>query len=272
MRHSLPISGFGRHQVHTSEALKRLGAFGRVFGQVVGFTDVPSYGRFLWVREALRRFDRSPVRILDAGSGTGEYAFWIAEQFPAATVLALDLNARHIDICQRLVAEVGPKNLTFRRADLTAFDDRGPFDLIYSVDVLEHIADNHAVIRSLAERLSPGGALLIRIPEMIQRRRLPERLFVSLQEWAEEEHTGQHFNLTTLCDHLKVCGLSIGYAAQSSGLFGQLGFELSYVLNERFKPGYAAAIPALKALYHLDVRLGPKPVGQGNGIVVLARR
>jgi SAM-dependent methyltransferase len=269
-KHRLPIGAFGRFQSETSSALQRLGAAGTLFQRLVGFTDVPSYGRFLWVREALRHISDTPGRIFEAGCGMGHYAFWMVEQFPQAQLLAVDIDATRVSTCQSIARQHGLTGITFRQADLTKLDEPGPFDLIYSVDVLEHIAENREVIAALASRLTPGGHLLIRIPGMTQRRRLPDGFFDSLHEWSKDEHLGQHFDLEGLCDHLRACGLTVEFAARSSGLFGQLGFELSWVLNERVKPLYAILIPALKGLYHLDVLLGPKR--QGNGIVVIGRR
>jgi SAM-dependent methyltransferase len=42
--------------------------------------------------------------------------------------------------------------------------DESPFDAVYSINVLEHIPDDHGLLRDLCERLVPGGRLLLYTP------------------------------------------------------------------------------------------------------------
>lgn len=42
--------------------------------------------------------------------------------------------------------------------------DIGTFDLVTSMEVIEHVADKHAFVIALAERLAPGGLLILSTP------------------------------------------------------------------------------------------------------------
>jgi SAM-dependent methyltransferase len=262
---------FGRYQATTSDAIRRLGMLGQLYSGVVGMTDVPSYGRFLWFCHVLRRLPAGSItRVMDAGSGMGDFAAWMAEEFPHAHILGVEISAERIRRSERVRTASGLTNLTFEQADLRHLEYEKEFDFIYSVDVFEHIAENRDVICRCHHALRPGGHLLIRIPTERQERMFPDKWFARLHEWSKDEHVGQHFDLEGLSDAMRSAGLEIVEAIQTSGIAGRLGFELSYLLNEYAKPVYAIAIPLLKGLYWADVWTGPKR--QGNGIVVLARR
>jgi len=264
------VTSFGRYQYLTSDTFRAGGALAALYSRVVGFTKVPSYGRFLWFRHALRRVAIDPERILDAGCGCGEYSLFMAETFPRALVRGIDLDETRVRKCRYASSQAGIPNTSFAVEDLTRISDRETWDLIYSVDVIEHIADNRSVFVSFFAALRPGGYLYVRIPAEEQHRLLPKAWLRSHEEWATHEHVGQHFDLSSLTACLTQCGFRIVYSARTNGFFGKLAFEVGHVLDERCKPVFALAVPLLKGLYWLDVLGGPKK--HGNGVIVLAQR
>jgi SAM-dependent methyltransferase len=172
--------------------------------------------------------------------------------------------------CEQARQRAGIRNIEFAVDDLTRIDDRQAWDFIYSIDVVEHIADNRALMSRFYSALRPGGYLYIRIPSCEQDRIFPRSWVQSHEQWAEHEHVGQHFDLEGLVHCLTGCGFSIVYAARTNGFFGKIAFELGHVLDERSTIAYALSVPGLKALYWLDLLTGPKR--RGNGIVVMAQR
>ena len=119
--------------------------------------------RFRHVRDAVEGL--RPGQVLDAGCGDGRFTAWLHGRFPGAKVTGLDSNdellararARHPELDLR-VGEVGSSALEGRR-----------FDLIVCTDVLEHIADDRAALRWFADRLEPGGRLVLHVPADDQR-------------------------------------------------------------------------------------------------------
>lgn len=126
--------------------------------------------RAWYVRREVRRLldaqpsDRS-IDVLDAGTGFGQYAYFVARHYPNARVRAVDVKQDYLDRA-RTFAEQTPQThqITWAWDDLTDLQSEGPFDLILSVDVMEHIRDDRAVFRNFERVLRPGGHVVINTP------------------------------------------------------------------------------------------------------------
>jgi SAM-dependent methyltransferase len=95
--------------------------------------------------------------ILEAGCGTGGN-FAMLGQFGQVYAQESDSTALHYAV-RRGSAEIARGRLP----DELPFPGRH-FDLIVLLDVLEHIDQDAAALAALAERLAPGGSLLITVP------------------------------------------------------------------------------------------------------------
>lgn len=114
-------------------------------------------GKRLLVSALLReRLARPGLRILDVGCGTGGVLAHLGAR--AATVgVDRSLQAlRHSR--QRGVAHVACADM-----DRLPFGP-GRFDLVLMLDVIEHFADDAAVVRGARALLRPGGALFVSVP------------------------------------------------------------------------------------------------------------
>ena len=162
-------------------------------------------------------------QVLDAGSGNGDYAFRLARRYPQATLHGVELDADHVAACQaRLRAEPLP-NLTFTQGDLTEPLGTEVYDLIYSVDVLEHIADDRAALGNLARALRPGGRLLIHTPLVPQRHWL--RRF-DLDRCVRADHVRQGYGEAELKAKVREAGLEPTSVRYTHGRWGTLAWEL----------------------------------------------
>src|SRR5437588_2989785 len=107
----------------------------------------------------IRRVVKPPkkARILEVGCGTGHNLAMLKE-FGR-------LEASELDRCARAVANkrLPRKVKEARLPDLSMFERNG-YDLIALLDVLEHVPDDLASLRSIHRRLKPGGALLLTVP------------------------------------------------------------------------------------------------------------
>ena len=103
-------------------------------------------------------------RILDAGCGTGEIASRLAELFPRAQVLGVDIIEDHLALARSRYAALAPR-LRFERQSIFGLDaaDRS-FDLTVCRHVLHSIPHPGRVIAELARVTRPGGYLHL-IPE-----------------------------------------------------------------------------------------------------------
>jgi GrpB-like predicted nucleotidyltransferase (UPF0157 family)/ubiquinone/menaquinone biosynthesis C-methylase UbiE len=134
--------------------------------------------RAIWPQESalLRRYGlRGPLRILDAGCGTGEGASRLAELFSEARVLGVDVLDESLDLARSRHARLAPR-LSFENQsvyELRAAD--GTFDLAVCRHVVHSIPYAAKVYAELARVTRPGGRLHL-IPEdygMLQFRRGP---------------------------------------------------------------------------------------------------
>jgi len=97
------------------------------------------------------------ARILEIGCGTGHNLPMLA-RFGQIEAIEIDPAARRI-ASERLGRPVGDAPLP----ELPGVA-RGAFDLIAVLDVIEHIADDVAALKAMAECLTPGGKILIAVP------------------------------------------------------------------------------------------------------------
>ena len=99
------------------------------------------------------------ARVLDCGSGGGDVSVIVAQLVtPAGQVLGIDRDAAQVEAATRRVTDLGLTNVRFETADLSSPPD-GPFDAVVGRLVLMYQPDPEAVLRTLADRLAPGGVM-----------------------------------------------------------------------------------------------------------------
>jgi SAM-dependent methyltransferase len=123
--------------------------------------------RAIWPQECqvIRRYALPPeAAILDAGCGTGEIASRLAQFFPHAHVLGVDIVDQHLELARARYAHLGHR-LTFERQSI--FELRAPddsFDLTVCRHVIHSVPHAERVIAELV-RVTRGDGYLHLIPE-----------------------------------------------------------------------------------------------------------
>jgi SAM-dependent methyltransferase len=129
--------------------------------------NLDAQARAIWPQEValFRRYNLSgPLRILDAGCGPGEITSRLAELFPDASLLGVDIVDPHLELARRRYARFGSR-LRFEHQTvfgLNAADDT--FDLAVCRHVLHAIPHADRVVGELVRVTRPGGRLHL-IPE-----------------------------------------------------------------------------------------------------------
>jgi ubiquinone/menaquinone biosynthesis C-methylase UbiE len=123
--------------------------------------------RAIWPqeREVIRRYAiPAEARILDAGCGTGEGSSRLAELFPQAQVLGVDIIDSHLELARARYAGFADR-LQFERQSIfeLGFPDHS-FDLTVCRHVLHSIPHPDRVLADLA-RVTRSGGYLHLIPE-----------------------------------------------------------------------------------------------------------
>lgn len=115
------------------------------------------------IEEVLRLYtDRSaPLRIVDVGTGSGILAITLALDYPASSVLALDISPAALDMALVNAQLLGARNVRFAISDLLrAAEEEPSFDLIVSNPPyipLTDAAGLHAQVRDHEPHLALFG-------------------------------------------------------------------------------------------------------------------
>ncbi len=122
------------------------------------------------VRAALKAIkrDHQVHDILDAGSGYGQYSYYMGRLWPHAAILGVDVKEEQVRDCRWFTHRIQRRNVHFELGDLTTFERAESFDLALSVDVMEHILEDEAVFRNVFASLRPGGLFVISTPATVK--------------------------------------------------------------------------------------------------------
>ncbi len=104
------------------------------------------------------------ISVLDAGSGLGQYVWYMARKNPHWHITAVDIKEEDIKSCRQFFKQVKQRNAKFEVRDLTSYLANEKYDLVLSIDVFEHIEDDVRVFSNLFHSMKPGGMLLISTP------------------------------------------------------------------------------------------------------------
>ncbi len=116
------------------------------------------------LRKVLSRASNGKVAVYDAGSGFGQYAYFIAKTYKNATVYGVDVKEEQIRDCNHFFKQANLTNATFAVEDLTQITHENKFDLVLSVDVMEHILEDVTVFKNFYRAMKPGATLIINTP------------------------------------------------------------------------------------------------------------
>lgn len=232
-----------------------------------------------YIRRALRgvfaRANGKSLRVLDAGTGFGQHAYWIANKYPAATVHAVDIKEDYLTSARTLVSDRSLSDrVEFALDDLTDLRAQGPFDIIVSVDVMEHIEDDAGVFRNFARVLAPDGVVFITTPS--------DQGGSAVSHDSEESFIGEHvrdgYSVKEISEKLKTAGLTARDVAFTNGMWGTLAWRLlvktpiqllgrSFVFAIPLAVYYVFAFPVGMILNAMDLA---RPNRTGTGLLVTA--
>ncbi len=235
--------------------------------------------RAWYVRGAIRELlpEQAPARVLDAGTGFGQFAYFVARRFPDAEVTAVDIKEDYLQRARQFVERTPQRDqISFQVEDLTQLQLGGPFDLILSVDVMEHIEDDEAVFRNFARVLRSGGHVVINTPS--------DQGGSDVQEEGDtsfiEEHVRDGYSPQEMTAKLQRAGLEVVDVRYTYGTYGSTAWRwliqrpllwlnttwASILLLPLY---YAVMLPAGILLNWLDTRVTNK---RGTGLFVIARK
>jgi len=173
------------------------------------------------VKKALRGISKNlpdKASVLDAGTGFGQYSWWMSKTYPGWKIKAVDIDTEHIENCTSFFKEAGLSGrVDCMLCDLTSLDEHSAYDIILSVDVMEHIEDDEIVFSNFYRALKEGGIVLISTPS---------------DKGGSDVHSGQ--NNSFIDEHVRD-----GYSIQDiSGKLIKAGFKSISPLYTYGRPGH----------------------------------
>lgn len=200
----------------------------RMLFRAMGVPDPAHYLHYRYLTNALGQLrDLKPKQILDAGCGAGDYSFHLARLFPDSEVLGIDINESLIDRNAETAKRLRIDNVRFEKVDLTKLSFENYFDLIVSIDVLEHVDPQAVAFANLTRAVKPGGGVYYHIPTI---REVPVPFSSRLHgfhEWAEEEHIADDLTCKEVVEAVKRSGLEVISVTPTFGWFtGEMATSL----------------------------------------------
>jgi SAM-dependent methyltransferase len=234
----------------------------RLFYKIYGVMHAGERIRFLHFADVVRREIHSPREILDAGSGNGNYAFYLGRLFPQAMITGIDISKEKIDNTSHIAAVLNVKNIYFDQRSLTETREKGKYDLVVCIDVLEHVRNDSLVLGNLEKSLKPGGALILHVPK---NRRLAFRHFKRFRDFRIEDHCREEYTEDEILHKVRHAGFKVKRLSYTQGWFGSLAWEFDQLLIVYGRKLRYVAFPFLYLLILVDLW---RRNGKGNGLLL----
>ena len=221
--------------------------------------------------------------ILDAGSGFGQYDFYMASRNKDWQITGLDVKQEQIDDCNNFFDKIGLKNAFFKFGDLTKLSETDKFNMILCVDVMEHIEEDELVFQNFHKALNKDGMLMVSTPsdkggsDVHHHHDHDHHENDGTQSFIDE-HVRDGYGIDEISDKMKRAGFTKTKAYYQYGTPGNIAWKLSmkfpiimlnasYVFFIVLPFYYLITFPFVLVLNWLDVNVKHKT---GTGLVALA--
>ncbi len=229
---------------------------------------VPIIGLRIRLRRLAKLLPEKANFILDAGCGRGVITRYLARRYPKAQVEAFDSNTEIQEINETLSLKLGLDNCSFSAGDLLTLRRERRYDLIVSVDNLEHIENDDLVLSNFFRSIKVGGILVVHVPHYY--RRWP--VFQWRVNFDVPGHVRPGYHLPQLTERVRDAGFTIMSSGFSYGFVENLINNVSYRITaaqEKRKVFYALSFPVLNILAWAGQWSRPKI---GAGVWVVAQK
>ncbi len=182
--------------------------------------------RSWYVRKELKslrkNFGLREIKILDAGTGYGQYSYFMFRNLQPCKILAVDVKEDWIRDCDAFFQSYKIKNVEFAVEDLTRLKFAEKFDLIVCVDVMEHIVEDVTVFENFYKALKPGGYVLINSPSVFGGS--------DVHDDDDESFIGEHardgYSTEDLTEKTKPIGFKVYQSKYTYGFWGDKAWRL----------------------------------------------
>lgn len=232
------------------------------------------------VKKALRKIAvefPGEASVLDAGSGFGQYTWRMSRMNRLWKIKAVDINSEQIADCNSFFALAGlSERVKFETGDLTKLNDTDKYNIILSVDVMEHIEEDVLVFSNFCRSLKENGVLIISTPSDQGGSDVhddDDKSFI-------DEHVRDGYSIKDITEKLTRAGFSKVEAGYTYGKPGSISWRLSmkypvkmlnisYLFFIILPFYYLIFFPVSIILNIFDLNITHKT---GTGLLVIARK
>lgn len=199
--------------------------------------------RSWYVRRELKNlrkvFGDKEISVYDAGTGYSQYSYFIAKNLRPCKIHAIDVKEDWIKDSRIFFASQNLDNVSFGVEDLTEINHTERYDIVLSVDVMEHIEDDVKVFGNFYNSLRNGGFLIINTPSIYGGS--------DAHDEEDESFIGEHarlgYSFEDLAGKLEPLGFSIYRQQYTYGVWGvrawRLGIKYPMMMLNRSKLFFA---------------------------------
>ena len=244
---------------------KDLSFFERSYISIFG---VPINGLRIRARRILPEIKSNYRNILDIGSGQGIITCEIARRLPQSKVVGIDILEHLVERDNRVAKKIGLENCRFEVMDIMNMDFENRFDLVVTVDILEHIDDDDRALQQFRKVLKPGGELLLHVPSY-ERRWL---FFGWKVNFDVEGHFRPGYSIESISEKITNAGFDIVESYYTYGWIETVTNNISYLITEarmKRKMLYALVFPFINFISWFGRNSRPE---KGAGVLVRARK
>jgi 2-polyprenyl-3-methyl-5-hydroxy-6-metoxy-1,4-benzoquinol methylase len=256
-------------QIGREQWLAERNFFKRAFIRLFGPLGVHARIRNARVINLVRRIHiTQKARILDAGCGHAYATFWLARRYPDYCFSALESNPQLVITGKEIAAKMRYEHVEFVQANVIDLNEVAKYDLIYSIDMLEHIVDDVGVLHRFHRALKPNGHLVLHLPRRHQEHR---RFFPFFKTHTTPDHVRDEYTAEEIQALLGETQFKIKYLRYGFSILGELAFELNYMFWSCTPLRVLTALlthPLCVWLAYLDIR---RDYDDGNSLIIHAK-
>ena len=183
------------------------------------------------IRKALKEWygqrEEGQLIALDAGSGFGQYTYRMAQLSSSVCVDGVDVKEEQVRDCNDFFQKLGfSQRVRFEVQDLTKYIKESTYDLILSIDVMEHILEDELVFNNFYHSMRKGGMLLISTPSDLGGSDADEHEEGAMHGFIDE-HVRDGYNAQDIREKLQRAGFSGVDVRYSYGTAGHLSWVMS---------------------------------------------
>jgi SAM-dependent methyltransferase len=227
------------------------------------------------LKDLRKLFGKKEISIYDAGTGFGQYSYFMIKNLQPNNIYAIDVKEDWIEDSKNFFAKYNA-NISFGVEDLTAISHKDRFDLIVCIDVMEHIEEDVKVFQNFYNALKKDGYVIINSPSLFGGS--------DVHDEGDESFVGEHardgYSYEDLKSKLEPIGFSIHKCRYTYGFWGDKAWRLGIkfpMLMLNFSKAllillpfyYLVTLPFTLLMMYVDFK---KVNALGSGIYLIARK